>query len=103
MKFTRSKFACAMLMVAAWQSNAMAGDTLLIHGHIYTGNPKGEWATALAVNGTHIEAVGSDAEVLKHRGSHAKIIDLHGQTVIPGMCCKAIKLGNARVFPVTTL
>jgi hypothetical protein len=85
MKFSRLTVACAMLTVLAWQSNAVAADTLLIHGHIYTGNPKGEWATALAVTGTHIEAVGTDAEVLKHRGSHAKIIDLHGQTVIPGM------------------
>ena len=83
MKLTRWMVPCAMLV--AWQSNALAADTLLIHGHIYTGNPQAQWATALAVNGTHIEAVGSDADVLKHRGSHAKIIDLHGQTVIPGM------------------
>jgi predicted amidohydrolase YtcJ len=85
MKLTRRAVACSILAAVAWQSSAVAGDTLLIHGHIYTGNPKAEWATALAVNGSHIEAVGSDVEVLKHRGSHAKIIDLHGQTVIPGI------------------
>jgi predicted amidohydrolase YtcJ len=85
MKLTRWKVAWAMLTVLASQSNAVAGDTLLIHGHIYTGNPKGEWATALAVNGARIEAVGSDAEVLQHRAAYAKIIDLHGQTVIPGI------------------
>ena len=84
MKLIRWMVACAMLVVA-WQSNAVAADTLLIHGHIYTGNLQAEWATALAVNGTHIEAVGTDAQVLKHRGSHGKIIDLHGRTVIPGM------------------
>jgi len=85
MKLTRWMFACAFLTVLAWQCDAVAADTLLIHGHIYTGNPKGEWATALAINETHIEAVGSDTEVLKHRAGHAKIIDLHGQTVIPGI------------------
>jgi predicted amidohydrolase YtcJ len=76
---------CAMLIALSWQSPALAGDTLFIHGHIYTGNPRAPWVTALAVSGTRIEAVGSDAAVLKHRGSRARVIDLHGQTVIPGI------------------
>jgi predicted amidohydrolase YtcJ len=75
----------AMLVALSWQSPALADDTLFIHGHIYTGNPQAPWATALAVNGARIEAVGSDAAVLKHRGSRARVIDLHGQTVIPGI------------------
>ena len=64
---------------------AFAADTVFIHGHIYTGNSQAPWATALAVSGTRIEAVGSDAAVLKHRAGNAKVIDLHGQTVIPGI------------------
>jgi predicted amidohydrolase YtcJ len=80
---------CTLIM--AWLATlggpaaAFAADTLLIHGHIYTGNSQAPWATALAVSGTRIEAVGSDAAIQKHRGSHAKVIDLHGQTVIPGV------------------
>jgi predicted amidohydrolase YtcJ len=76
---------CTMLIALGWQANALAGDTLLIHGHIYTGNPKAPWVSALSVSGTHIEAVGTDAAVLAHRGSRAQVIDLHGQTVIPGI------------------
>src|ERR1700722_3233521 len=75
----------AMLIAWGWQADALAADTLFIHGHIYTGNPQAPWATALAVAGVRIEAVGSDAAVLKHRGSRAQVIDLHGQTVIPGI------------------
>src|ERR1700680_399870 len=75
----------AMLIACGWQADALAGDTLLIHGHIYTGNPQALWASALSVNGTRIEAVGSDEAVLAHRGSRAQVIDLHGQTVIPGI------------------
>jgi predicted amidohydrolase YtcJ len=71
---------------------AFAADTLLIHGHIYTGNSEAPWATALAVSGTRIEAVGSDAAIQKHRGGHAKVIDLHGQTVIPGVVDSHIHL-----------
>ncbi len=75
----------APVMALVWQSAAIAADTVLIHGHIYTGNAQAPWASALAVSGTRIEAVGSDAAVLKHRGSKAQVIDLHGQTVIPGV------------------
>jgi predicted amidohydrolase YtcJ len=75
----------ALLIAWGWQANAAAGDTLLIHGHIYTGNPQALWASALSVNGTRIEAVGTDEAVLAHRGSGARVIDLHGQTVIPGI------------------
>ncbi|MGB6309079.1 MAG: amidohydrolase [Steroidobacteraceae bacterium] len=79
------KCLAALLIALSWQAAAFAGDTLLIHGHIYTGNPKAPWATALSVSGSRIEAVGTDAAVLKHRAAHAQVIDLHGQTVIPGI------------------
>jgi predicted amidohydrolase YtcJ len=89
MNDNRAGGVCTLILawVAALGSPAaaFAADTLLIHGHIYTGNSQAPWATALAVSGTRIEAVGSDAAVAKHRGSHAKVIDLHGQTVIPGV------------------
>jgi predicted amidohydrolase YtcJ len=64
---------------------AFAADLALIHGHIYTGNPKAPWAAAVAVTGERIEAVGSDAQIEKLRNAHTHLIDLHGQTVIPGI------------------
>ncbi len=85
MRITRLVPRFAVIAALAWQSAAIAGETLLIHGHIYTGNPRAPWATALAVKGTRIEAVGSDAAVLKHRNSGSQVVDLHGQTVIPGV------------------
>lgn len=63
----------------------LASDTLLIHGHIYTGNRNAPWAQALAINGTRIEVVGSDQEILKRQPPNTHVIDLHGQTVIPGI------------------
>src|SRR5580698_6524050 len=74
-----------MLITLGWQGPAFAGDTLLVHGHIYTGNPRMPWASALSVSGTHIEAVGTDAAILKRRAGRTQVIDLHGQTVIPGI------------------
>src|SRR5450432_4177437 len=84
MKMTRVG-ACATLLALGWHCTALAGDTLLIKGHIYTGNARAPWASALSVSGPRIEAVGNDAAVLKHRGSRARVIDLHGRTVIPGI------------------
>src|ERR1700677_1290149 len=83
--FKRRIGAYAFLIGCAWQSAAAASDTLLIHGHIYTGNASAPWATAIAVKDGRIEAVGSDADILEHRGGHARVVDLHGQTVIPGI------------------
>ena len=50
---------CAAVAVL-FSLEVFASDTVLIHGHIYTGNPKAPWAQALAVSGTRIEAVGTD-------------------------------------------
>jgi predicted amidohydrolase YtcJ len=68
-----------------FQAAAFASDLLLIHGHIYTGSLGTPWAQALSLTGTRIEAVGNDREILAHRGAHTRIIDLRGQTVIPGI------------------
>ena len=65
--------------------SVLASDTLLVHGHIYTGNPKSPWVQALAISGTRIDAVGTDQEVLAHMQPQTKVIDLVGQTVIPGI------------------
>jgi predicted amidohydrolase YtcJ len=63
----------------------LADETLLVHGHIYTGNPADRWAAAIAVDHGRISAVGGDAPVLARRGAHTTVIDLHGATVIPGI------------------
>ncbi len=59
-------------------------DTLLVHGHIYTGNPKQLWVEALAISGTRIEAVGTDQEILRLKTSKTEVVDLQGRTVVPG-------------------
>ncbi len=74
-----------ILAVCGFSSAAQASDTLLIHGHIYTGNAHEPWAAALGIEGDHIDAVGTDAAILKRRSARARLIDLHGQTVIPGI------------------
>ncbi len=76
---------CATIAALFFQPALFGSDTLLIHGHIYTGNPKVPWAQALAITGTRIDAVGTDQEVLSRRQATTKVIDLQGRTVIPGI------------------
>src|ERR1700678_877877 len=62
-----------------------ASDLLVLHGHIYTGNPKQPWAQAIAISAQRIDALGSDEEILRRKERNTKVIDLAGRTVIPGI------------------
>ena len=73
------------LVVALFGASLFASDTILLHGHIYTENPKAPWAEALAITSGRIDAVGSDAEISRYRQSQTKVVDLQGRTVIPGI------------------
>jgi predicted amidohydrolase YtcJ len=74
----------AMGACAAAQA-APPDTTLFVHGHIYTANPAQPWVEALAVQGAKIAAVGSDRALSAQWGSKARVVDLKGRTVIPGI------------------
>lgn len=59
-------------------------DTILHNGVLWTGVGGRPGATALAVSGGRIVAVGDSPEVLALRGSGTQVVDLAGQTLIPG-------------------
>ena len=82
----RRRFLSFCVAVAIFFSGvALFGtDTVLIHGHIYTGNPKAPWVQALAISGSRIDAVGTDGEILSRRSAKTEVIDLQGRTVVPG-------------------
>lgn len=87
----RVMFACAYLRgffvataIVLSGTSLFCSDTVLIHGHIYTGNPKAPWAQALAITGSRIDAVGSDSEILSRKSSKTQVIDLQGRTVVAG-------------------
>jgi hypothetical protein len=74
-------------VLAAWMFGQalFASSTILIHGRVYTGNPKALWAEAVAITGTKIDAVGTNGEIEKHRTAKTTVIELGGRTVIPGI------------------
>jgi len=78
---------CSVLVVgpAASVLSAADADLILHHGKIVTVDQKFSLHEALAVQGTRILRVGTNDDVLKTRGPGTELIDLHGQTVLPGL------------------
>jgi predicted amidohydrolase YtcJ len=63
---------------------AADADTILVNGKIVTADDRFTIAEALAVKGQRVVAVGKSADIRK-QGAGAKVIDLQGRTVIPGL------------------
>jgi predicted amidohydrolase YtcJ len=61
-----------------------SADLVLRNGNIITVDPARPKAEALAVAGDRILAVGSDADIASYIGDSTEVIDLAGQTAIPG-------------------
>jgi len=59
-------------------------DIIVIHGRVYTEDPKQPRAQAVAIHGAKIVAVGDDAAIEKMRGMGTKVIDAGGKLVLPG-------------------
>ena len=58
----------------------------VLNARVWTGNPAQPWATALAVSGDRLVAVGSSAEIAKltRASAAARVIDAKGGMVTPG-------------------
>lgn len=63
----------------------MLADLILINGKVITMNPSQPFAQAVAINAGRVVAVGSNAEIKKHIGKTAKIIDLRRKPLVPGL------------------
>ncbi len=75
----------AALTTFAMIAGAQSADTILVNGKILTADPQFSIRQALAVRDGKIEAVGTNAEIRKAASPKARVIDLGGRTVIPGL------------------
>src|SRR6266516_1027403 len=64
----------------------MARETadLILRGDIWTPNPRGSWAEALAARGGKIVAVGPVSDISDLAGPRTRTVDLSGRLVLPG-------------------
>jgi predicted amidohydrolase YtcJ len=108
----RSHWCCAALLVAcvslflALRGMAQGlivepADIIVMHGAVYTGNPKQPWAHAVAIRGGKIAAVGDDATIEKRRGMGTRVINAGGKLVLPGLvdCHVHFLQGSLRLDP----
>ncbi|MCC3774673.1 amidohydrolase [Streptomyces sp. UNOB3_S3] len=64
---------------------AAPADLVFVNGSVLTVDSRFTVASALAVTGGHISAVGDRAEVMAHAGPATRIVDLGGGTLLPGI------------------
>ena len=67
-----------------------------INGHVITVNDETNISQAFAIHDGRFVAVGSTDEVLEQVSSNVRVIDLEGQTVLPGFNDNHIHLGPGR-------
>jgi predicted amidohydrolase YtcJ len=84
MKLRSLTFAIATFASTSALAQAGPADLIIRDAHIVTVDPRFSTASAAAIRGGRFIAVGSDADVLKTGGPNTRVVDLHGQTVLPG-------------------
>ena len=63
---------------------AAPAERIIRGGPIVTVNPAQPLAEAVAIAGGKIVAVGSESDVMRHKGDATEILDLRGRTLVPG-------------------
>lgn len=76
--------ALTLLAASAATAAPVVADRIFVNGRVWTGDPARPRATALAVEGDVLAAVGSDAEVRRLAGLRTEVVDLKGRFVAPG-------------------
>src|SRR5512143_2222210 len=76
--------AALLVWCPAAAAQGRSADLVLLHGTIVTVDATHPSATALAVSGDTVLAVGTDAEIQRYVGRATLVLDLHGAAALPG-------------------
>ena len=85
MRFLLIILSALLLSLMPSVSRFDSADIIFKNGNIYTANEKTPRAQAIAVKGDRIVFVGSNSDAQKYVGTATRLVDLHGNTVLPGM------------------
>jgi predicted amidohydrolase YtcJ len=87
MPFLRGSVAVAaffLVLMSVADAVAAPADRIIRGGPIVTVNPAQPAAEAVAIAGGRMVAVGTEADVMKHKGEATQVTDLGGRTLVPG-------------------
>jgi predicted amidohydrolase YtcJ len=73
-----------LVVLMTGRLHAQQADLVLTNGNIITLRTGGDRAQAVAIGGGKILAAGDNAAIKAYIGPTTKVVDLHGQTVVPG-------------------
>src|SRR4249919_553228 len=74
-----------LLVLPSTHSTAETADIVFKNGNIYTVDERQPHAEAVAVKSGKIIFVGSSRDVKAYEGKGTRVVDLKGNTVVPGM------------------
>src|SRR5882672_10277760 len=74
-----------VLVLPSAQSKTESADIVFKNGNIYTVTERQPRAEAIAVKAGRIIFVGSNKDAKAYEGKGTRVIDLHGNTVVPGL------------------
>ena len=94
--------AAIFLLTRAPITTASPADLVLVSARIWTGDPARPEATALAVRGGRIVAVGSNSEIGPMRGPKTVVVEGKGRRVVPGFidCHTHMSMGGFNLLGV---
>jgi len=99
-----SGVAAALLLLTAISTTAPSepADLVLVSAKIWTGDRARPEATAMAVRGGRVVAVGGDEEVRAWRGAKTVVLDAKGRRVVPGFidCHTHMSMGGVNLLAV---
>src|SRR5581483_11047938 len=81
----RMRTILSMFLLATGAAVAAQADLVLVNGHVLSMSAPHPVAQAIAVRSGRILAVGSTRDIRALASPSARIIDLHGRTVTPGL------------------
>lgn len=85
MKPTALTLIAALLLLASVSAKPETADVVFKNGNIYTVDERRPHAEAVAVKAGKIIFVGSNADVKAYQGKGTRVVDLKGNTVVPGL------------------
>lgn len=84
----KKRLALAALLALGFMTGARAqsgpADLVIVNARVFTSDPSGLRAEALAIKGDRIAAVGSAASMASLKGPSTRVIDAGGRSVVPG-------------------
>ena len=98
-----NKHICGLAVAALLPLSAFGqqADLVLRNGNILTMDANAPRASALAIRGERLIAVGDEASIAARIGSDTRVVDLQGRTVVPGLIdthIHAIRGGQTYTF-----